>query len=359
MFFLKLFDRYLFSVFLRSFFYVLLLMIGIIFIFSLLSELRSLNQGEYGFYPMLCYVFLKLPGGVYQFFPLILLLSCLWGVSQLAQHHEILVMQTLGWSKLRILSSMMAIGFFMTFIMTFLGEIWIPGLNYRAAVLREMSQHGEQAAITNQGVWFRFDNQFVHIEQILNRSWLSHVMIYELDQQAIRQIIVADQALKQGKQWQLKKVSVLHFFPTRITQENFEQAPWNIHFSPQLLQLGLVDPEEMSLQRLRRFSQYLQMNAQRSDEYDYPFWQRLMKPALGLVMLLSALPFLFKLGRRTAYGWQLLRGLIIGVLFYLVNTFLSQVAMVWQWQAWLAACFPPMIFLVITLVVLWRLRVLK
>lgn len=355
----KLFDRYIFQTLLRSFFYVLLSMVGIILIFNLLSELRNINQGDYGFYSMLSYVILKLPNGVYQFFPLILLISCLWGVLQLAQHHELLIMQTLGWSKRRLLFSMIMVGALITISMTLIGEILVPDLNYRAAILREIAQQGGQAAITNQGVWFRFNNQFVHIDQILNRTWLNRVTIYDVDQQAISKITVADQAFKQGNQWQLKRVSVLRFSPNRITQENLNQTPWNVQFSPQLLRLGLVDPEEMSLQRLHRFSQYLKLNAQRSDEYDYPFWQRLARPWIALLMLLAGLPLLFKLGRKASYGLQLLFGLIIGVLFYLLNAFLSQVAMVWQLQAGLAAALPLILFLMIALIVLWRLRVLN
>jgi lipopolysaccharide export system permease protein len=110
------------------------------------------------------------------------------------------------------------------------------------------------------------------------------------------------------------------------------------------LNVGLVDPDDMSLPKLVRFSRYLQQNGLQAREYTFNFWKRLFQPLASIVMIFLAIPFVLGAMRTSSLGLRMVVGVLVGFGFFIMNAMLGQLCVVYQMPTLLAALIPPIIF---------------
>ena len=134
-------------------------------------------------------------------------------------------------------------------------------------------------------------------------------------------------------------------FSTNHTRsETFASLPWDLDFNPHLLSAGMQEPAEMSLPKLAKFASYLEQNGLQSSQYRFEFWARLFTPLASLVMIFLAIPFVLGGFSHAALGWRLVVGVIAGIAFFILNSFLGQLCIVYQVPPVLAAFIPILIF---------------
>lgn len=322
-----------------------MIIIGVLFLMLLLGEMKSIGEGDYGIAQALIHVMLRLPNELYQFSPMLVLLGSIIGLSILSAHKELAVMRASGFSIRQIMRSVLVSGFMIVLVISVIGELIGPKLSYTAEVHKENAQNAGQAVVTASGVWFHVDNNFVHVQHVVGRQLLEGVTRYQFDDNhRLQAAYYAKKLSLQGRQWVMSDVVKTSFIGDRTRSQAMRQADWDLRLNANLLNTGLVDPNEMSLGKLAQFSHYLEKNGLQSSEFKYEFWQRIFKPLASLVMILLAIPFVLGSLGAAALGWRILLGIMAGFAFFILNALLGQLCIVFQVPALFAAALPLILF---------------
>lgn len=323
-----------------------LMMTGLVLLLNLLSEFKDIGVGEYVFINGILYVMMRLAGEVYRFSPLILLLGSVVGLSALSSFRELAVMRASGFSIHQILKSVMVAAVAIVIGMVLLGEWLAPYLNYKAEVQKAVARNGGQAVVTSSGLWLHIDNNFIHVKQVVGRELLEGVTRYQFDDKhRLQSAYLAKRLEKIDGEWVMMDVQKTIFLPNERTESKWSpKLAWGLKFNANLFNIGLLDPDEMSLPKLYRFANYLDKNGLQSTQYRYEFWQRVFQPFVSLIMVFLALPFVMSVFSTATLAWRVLTALLVGFVFFILNALFGELSIVYQIPAVLAALVPLMFF---------------
>ena len=324
---------------------------ALLFVMTLLTELKNVGEGDYGFSQAVIYVFMRMPAELYQFAPMLVLLGGIAGLSVLSTYRELAVMRASGFAVRQIVYSVLGATLLLTFMMGAVGEWVAPQLTHIAEINKENDKNGGQAVVTSAGVWLHVDHNFIHVEHVVGQKLLQGVTRYQFDDQHHLQAAYYAKTLSyQGDGWVMNDAVKTTFNHDHAQSEVFATAPWDLTFNINLLNIGLADPNEMSLLKLNRFADYLDQNGLRSSEYRYEFWQRVFQPLASLIMVFLAIPFVLGTLKSSTLGWRMVVGIMVGFVFFISNSFLGQICIVYQVPAMFAALLPIVVFLGIGMV---------
>ncbi len=338
-------SRYIAKTVILATFLVMVVVLGLAFFINLLSELRDIGVGEYGLMQAAMHALLELPYNIYAFFPMLVLLGGLMGLSMLASHQELIVMRVSGVSIRKIMSAVFGAAIILMAIGMIIGEIVAPRAHYLADVHKSTEQSGGQAVITAAGLWVHEGNSFVHIDRVMAHQHLEGVTRYEFDNQ--HQLLASYFAKTMdydNGHWKLHNLSKTTFTKDHTTSEQFPEATWDLTLNPNVLSNGLLEPEEMPLTKLSGFTKHLTKNGLQATEFQFSFWKLILRPLTILVMLFLAVPFVFTTPRSINLGWQMLLGVVVGFTFYILDSLLGQLSIVYQLPPFFAALLPILLF---------------
>lgn len=324
---------------------VFLVMLALVFLIGFLDELRDVGTGDYGFYQALIHVILETPRSLYQFFPMLMLMGAVLGLGVLSANQELVVMRTAGYSVRKISIAVIVTAIFLVLITTVTGEWLAPKAHHLASIRKQSEENGGQAVSTLSGVWVHEGNNFLHISHVIGLKELEDVTRYEFDEQhhLLASYHVKSLQLK-NHQWILQDEVKTTFANNKITSQLLSSGTWDLKLNPNLLNVGLIEPSEMSLHTLRVYTEHLSQNGLQSSEFQWEFWKRVFQPITTLIIILLAIPFVFGSSRSVPMGWRVVFAIIIGFTFYILNAFLGEFSVVFQISPFLAACMPVVIF---------------
>jgi len=353
----KIIQRYIAKGVLISTLLVFLVVLGLSFIVGLLKELHDIGMGEYGFGHAVVYVLLQLPHTLYQFFPLLVLLGGVLGLGLLAASHELMVMRTSGTSVRQIVWGVVSAALLMIFLMTLIGELMGPRAEYLAEKRKSSAMSNGQAVVTQSGIWIHEGNNFLHVDRIVGHNHLEGVTRYEFDN---AHHLLASYYAKTldfvNGQWLLHDLVKTTLKNDRTQSEQFAEATWNLILTPNLLNVGVVEPESMSLHKLADYSRALEKNHLQASGFQLEFWQRVFQPLAILVMILLAVPFVFTAPRSINIGRRILLAIIVGFIFYILAALLGQFSIVFQFPPLIAALLPIVLFAIVGYIMMIRIR---
>ena len=354
---IKILTRHISKTILTATGLVALVVMGVVFLMTLLGELKSLGVGDYGLLSAVLYVLYRLPSLLYQFSPLLILLGTMTGLSILSSHRELAVMRTAGFSIGQIIMSALCAAFLLILLFTAVGEWLAPGFSYTAEVRKENARNEGQSVVTAAGIWFHVGHNFIHVQHVIGRQLLEGVTRYQFDEnhQLLAAYFAKKLTLQDGK-WMMHDVVKTNFYPDRTVSKSMLLAPWHLKFNQSLLNIGLFEPSEMSLPKLAKFIFYLQQNGLQVAMYQYEYWQRMLQPLASIIMVFLAIPFVLGVMTTSTLGWRLIVGVMVGFGFFISNAFLGQLSIVYQLPALLAASLPLLFFALIGLLLSCRIR---
>jgi lipopolysaccharide export system permease protein len=327
---------------------VVLVVVGLSFFIQLLTELHDVGSGDYNITQALIYAFFRLPYSIYQFSPMLVLLGGIVALGLLASQQELMVMRASGVSKKQLMKSVAIAAFVLITIATLLGECIAPHANYMAVKRKDSAQNGGQAVATQSGVWIHEGNNFLHVDRMIGKHHLEGVTRYEFD--GAHHLLASYYAKSldyRNGEWQLHDLVKTIFKNDQTISEELTTGTWDLTLSPNLLNVGLVDPAELSLPYLSTYSAHLKQNGLQATAFQFEFWKRIFQPLSTLVMMLLAVPFVLSAPRSVAMGWRMLLGVLIGFAFYILNSFLGQFSVVYQISPLIAAIFPTVLVAVV------------
>jgi lipopolysaccharide export system permease protein len=330
-------------------------------VFSLLGELRSL-QNDYGAADAIWFVVLTLPRTAYRVFPISALLGALVGVGALAASNELVAFRTSGVSRLRLALAALAGTLLLTVPVMIMGEWLAPRLEQQARAFRLSELVGTAIIGGPRGVWMRDGPDIVNIQRPLlyaDRGQQSvefkNIVIYRFSGDVeLLSVTRAENAEHDGRSWTLEGVSRVDFDESGASLKRYDQQVWATAVKPELLDSAVTRPSLLSMLSLREYIEFLGENGLDDRVYQEAFWERAFFPFTVIALVLAGMPFLFGQARSQSVGVRLFSGMILGGLFMIVSRALQSFGSVYGFSPVLTYALPALLLGVGAVMVLRR-----
>lgn len=320
---------------------VLLVIVSLDAIADLVDQLGQL-KGQYTFVEALIYVGLYIPSSVCDYLPLAALVGCLIGLGVLANSSELVVMRAAGisirqlvWSVMRPVLLFIAVG-------ALLGEYVAPYTDQFADSRRDLLQGHERALQSERGLWFREGNEYMHFNAVLPNGRLYGITRYRFGEQGnLLQASFIRSAIYQGDHWVEQGGDITVFDDGEgIGHEAFLSRNWYTEISPELLNVLVLEPDELPMQRLHAYANYQEKQNIDSSEYRLAFWQKALQPLATLSLVMIAISFIFGPLRQTTMGFRVFIGVIVGLIFQTSQKLLGPMSIILGFSPMFAVLIP-------------------
>ncbi len=360
-------DRYIGRAILTTSMLVLLTLVALAGIFAFISELEDVGKGSYTVLKAAEYVFLTLPGKAYLLFAPSVLLGSLLGLGTLASNSELTVMRAAGISNARIIRAVLATGCALMLLIALLGETIMPRSELIAEELRLTALEKRLSVKGRNGLWIKSGEKYVNISTVMPDFTLLNINIHEFDGFELTRTIEAKRATEaknstQARDWMLEdiKISILH--KNKIELQTFPQKLWseiaqndaNNDEIPNLVSVEVLKSlkgsnESLSARNLYDQVRYLKLNQLESRNVELAFWVKVTSPLATIVMLMLSLPFVFSSQRSGGAGQKIFVGIMLGIVYVLVNKLLTQLALTNGLSPLISAIAPLLCFLFVAI----------
>lgn len=351
---MKILDLYIARHVLGGFLIVLLVVAGLDMLFALVEELKDVG-GNYSFIEAVKYVLLTAPRRLYEFIPLSSLIGCLMGLGILASSSELTVMRAAGISTFGIIVSVMKPVLLIILIALGLGEFVVPHSEQSAQSHRQVMLTGDGAIHDASRVWHRDEMTFLHINAVIPDGSVRGLTRYEFNEDlTLARSSFAEEARFDGTQWQLSNIKETRFTESVDLPDNaisplstavVEREVWRSGLTPELLQVVMVKPTNLSMSGLLAYSAYLDEQGQASAQYRIAFWTKILLPLAIFALVLVAMSFIFGPLRSVTLGQRLITGIIVGLAFKLTQDILGPTSAVFGFSPFIAVMVPIVVCL--------------
>lgn len=351
-------DRYLAVAVLRNTAIALLVLVALSAFFSLIGEVGDIGRGQYGILEALQYLFYSLPRRAYELFPPAALLGSLLGLGALASQSELTALRAAGMSVSAIARSVLLAAAFLSTVVLVLGEGLAPPGERHAQSLRAHAISERVGFSGKQGLWVRDGLNYINVEHVLSGNRISGLTIFSFnDDFALETILEASVGNHLGEgTWQLRGVSITEIEEGLLSEEELDALEWESALQPEMLEIAVVPPETMAVWELNSFIDYMERNGLDARRYQLAFWLKLVQPLATVAMVLLGIPFVFGSLRDIGGGQRVVIGLLLGIGFYMINTSVTRMGLVYDLPTVLSALLPSLVFLAAGLIGLRAVR---
>ncbi|NJD05735.1 MAG: LPS export ABC transporter permease LptG [Methylococcaceae bacterium] len=348
-------TRYIMLEVIKGSLVAVLVLLSLLTFFTFADELGDLGQGDYGLKEIARYLLLGVPQGCYDLMPSAALLGGIIILGNMANSRELVAMQAAGISRSRIITAVLLAGSVLGAISGVIGEYIAPASERASHLLKTSALKEQIASQTRYGFWVRDGNIYINIRRVANHEELGDISIYELDER--RNLKVAShayRALYQGGGWRLEGIRDTRLADDGIRSDKRESEEWSSILAPDLLNVFVFRPENLSAGELNRYIHYLDDNGQDAQSARIALWERIVNPFMILTMLTVALPLVLGVGREAGFGQRVVLGVTIGLGFYLINQMFGHFGLIYRMNPVFATTFPTVVVLTAAVAALAR-----
>jgi lipopolysaccharide export system permease protein len=373
---MRVLRRYVSGEIYRAVLFVLVAFLALFAFFDLMGELQSVGRGPYRIEHAFLFVTLGMPAYAYELMPIAALIGTIYVMAQLAARSEFTVMRASSLSMARAIGLLMRIAAVLAVATFVLGEFAAPKATDFRENFKRRIQGAALSAEFRSGLWAKdvlrdpaskqvIGSRFLNAGRVDPDGSVHDVHVFEFDgSMKLLARIAADRAefLRDGT-WRLYQVEEMRLKslaaqterrqPEVVERRKQETSVMQSDITPDILAVLLADPKKMSAVNLAQFSRHLQENRQRSDQYEIALWNKLLYPIAVLVMMILALPFAYVQARSGSLSLKVFSGIMIGLLFHLVNNLFSHIGLLNTWPPILTALTPSALFLLAAIASLW------
>ncbi|RYZ86693.1 MAG: LPS export ABC transporter permease LptG, partial [Moraxellaceae bacterium] len=234
----------------------LFVLLSLVFIFTLIDQLQGL-RGNYTAFEALINVCLKIPGALSTIIPFSCLIGCLAGLGALATSRELVIIRAAGVSTKRIV--WMALRPTIVFmILQFLVSEYVAPYSEQMAVNRKAIAQGSSVKQSQQKLWNHETNEFMHFNAVLPSGVIYGLSRYQLnDEHKLVAASFTKQATYQGNYWQEEDIAITHVEQDSTRVENIVSRRWDTQLTPDLLNILVLEPDNLSVRNLYYYNNYL------------------------------------------------------------------------------------------------------
>ncbi len=349
-------DRYVGWTVMAAIALVLAVIVGLDAIAAFIDEAEDISD-SYGFLQIGRYILLTLPGRCYEYIPFAALIGCMLGLGQLASSSELVVMRAAGVSIGRLVWMALKPALLVALLGFLLGDLVAPRSDQMAQTGRALAQNPGETFSGRHGIWNREGNTFVHFNALEPKGVVHGVILLQFDEQRrLQTSLRARQATFEGDSWRMEDVQRTRFSSWQTSGESYETLKWDTEITPELLALVVVEPDQLGLADLYRYSLYLQSQGMESEDYQLALWRKVLQPLAISALVLVAISFIFGPLRDGTMGFRIFAGVIVAITFRTSQDLLGPASLVFGFQPLYAALAPIAVCLLAGLVLLRRAR---
>lgn len=341
--------------------------LALFFFIDFVDELEDVGRNGYQFHEALLYSLLQLPSDLYELAPIAVLIGTIFSLARMAQSSEFTILRTSGLGPLRALALLSTLAVMFGVFTFVVGDYLAPMAEQQAALLKEQRGRGRAGAwLKDRRTTEAGERSYsIHVGSASVSGDLRDVRIYEMDGdgRTVRRIAAAGGQIEEGNAWTLRDVRISLLdgngagdrpLPADLRQQTLD---WPNAIGREVVAAAVLDPEDMSTMELWRYASHLADNEQAGQRYEIQFWQKALYPFACLVMMALALPFAYLRTRSGGVSLRVFGGIMLGISFVLLNNVAAHVGLLQQWEPWVAAAVPSLLYLGLSLVAFnWLVR---
>ncbi|KGF31407.1 LPS export ABC transporter permease LptG [Oligella urethralis] len=367
--------RYIASEIYRSTIAVTLVLVGLFMFFDMIENLDNLNE-RFTFGSLLLLQLMQIPTRLYDLLPIALLIGAIIALAGLAQRNELVVLRVSGISSRRLLGMLWMGTIPIMVFALLLSEGVTPYAESKTGQLNLQLLGKSSGARMNSGYWFRepTDNgalRVINISRISSEREVENIRIYIFDAEGkFKELIHAQRGLFQHQELQLTQAKLIRtdfdletalMDPTApltplSTQTMLDSYTISTSLTQARLLASELQPDRMSIMGLLDYIQYLEDNHLQSNRQVVALWRKGVYPFTLLVMITLAAPISFMQTRKGGAGLKVFGGILIGVVFFMINQLALNLGMLNNLPPWLTALAPNTIALVIASLALYLIE---
>lgn len=341
--------------------FVTLGFLSLFFFFDLVEEIQSVGRYAAAGYTLvnaLTYVALIIPSHLYELMPIAVLIGTIFVMARLAQSSEFTILRTSGLGPWRALRSLLILGLGFVMLTFALGDYVSPVADRTGQLLK--ARYTGRITVGQTGAWLKEKQDYgqyaVNVGELASDGVLHDIRIFEFDNRGFLMSMMQAQSasVSDDESWLLQQVNRTEFPPDGATtagiqRTQLEALRWPNQLSAEMVSAALLKPERMRTVDLFQYIQHLQSNAQAAQRYEIEFWKKVFYPLSCLVMVVLALPFAYLHFRSGSITTYVFGGVMAGISFFLLNNVFGYIGNLQNWQPWLTAAMPGMIYSVLSL----------
>jgi len=352
-------ERYLASVVITHTLLVLLVLTALTSFSTFMAELDDINE-RYQLTTAALYTLLKVPNTLYQMFPVAILIGTLMGLGSLANQSELTVLRATGWSVRRIFFAVVKTAFMFWLAVALMGEyLGAPADNFANKVRVEALEKSFTMG-KNNGFWVNNGGRYIFIQHAVASDELRNLSVYsikdgqlDLVQQVPKAVYLDDEWIgyeSESRQLDWKSKSALGETWLNVEQTASAEEVMDLPFIPDDLGKLNVDAKTMNAWDLHNQIAFLKQSGVDSGALELAFWSKIASPLTILAMVAIVFPLIFGSQRQVSMGQRIFFGVLIGLMFHLVNQLVGNLSVVYQLPVVMAAFVPGLILLSVALV---------
>lgn len=362
---------------------------ALFFFIDFVEELQDVGQRQYTVLNALLTCALMQGQHFYDLFPIALLIGAILALARMAQTSEFTILRTGGLGPGRALSLLALLGVLAALLMVLVGNWFVPWSEQQLTLHKVQFSKRQGLNLGSGGTWLRERRQLpgqgvhnitVNVGAANSDGDFGRVRIFEFDAQGrlLRRLsaqlarveALGDAAAATGSIWHLQDVVDTRWLSHDLLDEqavlqgkrfiderSLPTLDWHSSLTPLVVSASVLPPQTMSTSALWRYSQHLASNAQAAQRYEIAFWKKSLYPLVCMVMVALALPFAYLHARSGGMSLKIFGGIMLGISFVLVNHISSHLGLLHQWQPWLAASAPSLVYLLLSMsAFVWLVR---
>ena len=341
--------------------FVTLCFLSLFFFFDFVEEIHSIGRHgalEYQLVHALAYVTLMIPSHLYELLPIAVLIGTIYVMARLAKSSEYTILRTSGLDPWRALKTLLLLGLAYVFLTFAIGDYLAPVADRSAQLLK--ARYQGRITVGRTGAWLKerqpYSQYAVNIGALESDSSMKGIRIFEFDNQGFLMSALQAESATHGTDdsWTLAHVMRTEF-PARgadtaqIERKQMESFRWPNKISAEMVSAALLKPERMSTIDLFQYIRHLEINGQSPQRYQIEFWKKVFYPLSCLVMVVLALPFAYLHFRTGGITGHVFGGVMAGISFFLLNNVFGYIGDLQNWQPWLTAALPGLLYSLLSL----------
>ena len=353
--------------------------LALFFFFDMVDELQYLGKNNglpsglptasdiYQIRHALVYVALLIPNHLYELLPISVLIGTIFVMARMAQSSEYTILRTSGLNPWRALIMLLNLGAIFVVLSFVIGDYLAP-LSERTAQLLKARYQGI-ITVGQTGAWLKEkqaqNSVIANVRTLSPDNEMLGLQIFEFNNKGlvVSKMQAASASFGLDDSWQLHNVTRTEFnvpsSPATASNQSTQTAGvardsvanfrWPTEITQEMVSVALLKPERMGTLDLFNYIRHLDANGQSAQRYEIEFWKKVFYPLSCLVMVMLALPFAYLHFRSGGIAAYVFAGVMIGISFFLLNNVFGYVGNLQNWQPWLAAAAPGMLYMAISL----------
>jgi len=327
-------------------------------LFTFIGQQDDIGVGAYGMDDAVVFTLLTLPQLLFDSLPLAALMGAILGLGTLARDSELTVMRAAGVSVWRIAWSAALAGVVLLAAMWVIGEYVAPPADRYARQLKIFSKYSEYNATGSRSSWVKDGSRFINIQQQTADNMFGGVYLFEFQpNRSLGRVGRGDTAsFEGGRTWTFENYAETRFTDGLAEAVRRPHQDLEVSINREFLGLAVIDPASLPVRGLYAYLRHLRANDLEAGPYEIAFWSRIARSAAVVLVCVLAVPFAFGPLRATGAGTRTVAGILVGVLFFLVNRTLENSSQVYGLDPFVAAWTPTALLALAAFVALWRVR---